>query len=1042
MRGYAERMMRYRMVVLVAAVLVTLVLGAQLRELRIVVDPDEILPQAHPLQIATNTVSRIFGNKYVVVVAISARHGTVFQPAVLGRVKAATDALLVAPGVVTGNVLSLAAPRVKSIRGSADGLEVRPLMAQVPTTAAGLAALKALYEANPVYHGLLVSDDLRTAAIIAEFHKDPAGFRKVVERVHRIVDPLRGPEVEILIGGQPVLVGMIERFSDRMAIFFPAAMLIIGLIHWEAFRSLQAMVLPLLTAILAVIWSLGIISWAGATLDAFNVTTPILILAVAAGHAVQILKRYYESYAVLRRDGVEPRLASRRAVIDSLAGVGLVMIAAGVIAGVSFLSLVIFDIRSIQVFGLFTALGIASAVVIELTFTPALRAVLPPPSDAVVSRENRSTGWDGMLRRLGTVVMARPRSVLAVGGVLTALLGAAAVHVRVDNATRAYFFPGLPEVVADRAINRRLAGTNTLYVLVQGKRDGAIKDPRVLQAMAKTQRFLQAEPQIGKTVSIVDFLAQIDRAFADDDPAPFGLPRTADLIAQYLLLYSMAGDSGDFDHYVDYPYRTAVITGFIREESSTYLLDLRRRLAAFAATVFPKDVRVSIGGTVMEPVALNDVIVSRKLLNIAQIAVCVFLVSALLFRSLMAGLLVLVPLAATVVTVFGIMGAAAIPLQVVTATVSALAVGVGADYAIYFLYRVREAHRATGDLAEAMRTAFVSAGKAVAFVATAVAGGYAVLIASWGFLIHIWLGLLMSAAMIVSAASVLTVMAALVVLTRPRFLFARDLRAKLSGAVLLATLTVAACGGSAYAQAPSVEAIMKRNFMVGKVDDSVSTATLTLINASGQQRVRKTVTRTKLKPDGVDNMRIVRFLSPPDVRGTATLTIENADGDDDIWIYLPALRKTRRLLASQKKDSYVGTDLSYGDIIGFKVAEWRHSLVRREKLNGVDCYVIASVPATETVQENSGYSKRLQWIRTDNFVTEKGEFYDTNGKLLKTIISTDIRQVDSAKDRWQTMHIEARNVQTGHSTTVQFENFKANLGLSAREFNARELEHQ
>jgi uncharacterized protein len=1036
MRSYLAGLVRHRIAVLVAVALLTAALSAHLGRLRIVVDPDQILPQTHPYLVTNNLVSRLFGNKFVVIVSISVRSGSVFQPAVLDRVKRLTDELVVMPGVVEGSILSLAARRVKAIKGTADGVDAPPMMAQAPTTPEGLARLEAAFDANPVYHHLLVSDDRRSTAVIAEVRKDPAGFRSVVARLRKLVDPLRGPQVDIAVGGQPVLVGLIESYSDRMSTFFPIALVIIGILHFEAFRSVQALVLPLVTALLAVVWSLGILSWWGATLDAFNAVTPILILAVAAGHAVQILKRYYERYAELQRAGGEPRMASRQAVIDSLAAVGPVMLAAGLIAVVSFSSLMVFGVRTIQMFGLFTALGIASAVVIELTFTPALRATLPPPSPRTIEREHRDTRWDRLAGWLARRVVRHPAMVVtAVGGVL-ALLCTAGFFVRVDNDTRAYFFHSVPALQEDRLISRRFAGTNTIYVLVEGEHDDAIKDPRVLRAIEATQDYLEHEAPIGKTISIVDFLKRLNQALGGDDPAAFRLPETRDQAAQYLLLYSMSGDPGDFDHYADYPYRNAVIIAFTRSENSVYLSALARRIEAFSKAKFPPGVHVRIGGRALEPVALNETIVADKLLNIVQIAFFVFVVSSLLFRSLLAGCLVLVPLAATIAAIFGLMGLAHIPLQVATATVAALSVGIGADYAIYFLYRVRDFQRQTGELEQAVRMAFASAGKAVIFVATAVAGGYAVLITSWGFFIHIWLGLLTATAMVVSAAATLTAMPALVLLLRPRFLLATPPQAK----AVIAGVAMAAIVGAAPARAQDADALMQRNFTAERFVDSVSTATFTLVNSSGQQRVRQATSRTKLEPNGVDNMRIVWFLSPPDVRGTATLTIEHSGTDDDIWVYLPAVQKTRRLLASNKKDSYVGTDFSYNDIIGFNVRAWRHQLLRREALSGASDYVIVSVPASAAVEQDTGISKRVQWIRPDSFVAEKTELYDTSGRLAKILTASDIRQYDPANSRFQAMRQEARDVLAGHSTVVQYTSFRVNTGIGADSFNVRALE--
>jgi outer membrane lipoprotein-sorting protein len=235
---------------------------------------------------------------------------------------------------------------------------------------------------------------------------------------------------------------------------------------------------------------------------------------------------------------------------------------------------------------------------------------------------------------------------------------------------------------------------------------------------------------------------------------------------------------------------------------------------------------------------------------------------------------------------------------------------------------------------------------------------------------------------------------------------------------------------------------MQKNFVVNKVADSVSDATFTLANKSGQERVRQTFGTTKLQANGIDNMRMTRFLSPADIKGTVSLLVEHADKDDDIWIYLPALKKVRRMVASNKKDSFVGTDFSYGDVIGHKVGEWNHKLLGDEVVDGNPCYVIESLPKTDDIKSGSGYSKRKGWIRKDNFMSVKAEFWDESGQLLKTSTLTDIRKVDPEHDKWQAMRLEAVNVQTGHRTVIQYGNFKVNQKVKDDFFTTRYMEKE
>lgn len=160
-----------------------------------------------------------------------------------------------------------------------------------------------------------------------------------------------------------------------------------------------------------------------------------------------------------------------------------------------------------------------------------------------------------------------------------------------------------------------------------------------------------------------------------------------------------------------------------------------------------------------------------------------------------------------------------------------------------------------------------------------------------------------------------------------------------------------------------------------------------------------------------------------------------------MWIYLPALRKVRRLVSSNKRDGFVGTDFSYGDVIGHKVNDWKYKLLREQTVDGQPCYVIEAVPASETIKYNTGYSKRVTWIRKDNNVSAKAEFWDEAGQPLKTAVFSDIRLVDSQRDKWQPMRLEAKNVQTGHRTLIQFDSFRVNQNVRRALFTTRYMEN-
>ena len=264
-------------------------------------------------------------------------------------------------------------------------------------------------------------------------------------------------------------------------------------------------------------------------------------------------------------------------------------------------------------------------------------------------------------------------------------------------------------------------------------------------------------------------------------------------------------------------------------------------------------------------------------------------------------------------------------------------------------------------------------------------------------------------------------------------------RSSIGVALLLASFGLAHAneGGT-----PDATEIARRNFVVDKVADSRAEISMALVSEGGARRERSTISLSKLLPNGIDRQRVIRFLAPAEVKGTATLLIEHADADDDIWIYLPALHKVRRLIANNKKDSFVGTDFSYGDIIGHRVEDWTYTLVGRETVGGSETYVLEAVPRSDEVRDTSGYGKRKVWIRTDNAVAVKATYWDSGGTLLKEFVADDIRNIDVKADKWQAFRLVMNNRQTGHRTELVFTKLDVGVGLRDEEFSERYLDKE
>ncbi|MEC4677189.1 MAG: MMPL family transporter [Nitrospirota bacterium] len=579
-----------------------------------------------------------------------------------------------------------------------------------------------------------------------------------------IIDKQRDDKHNFYLGGMPVVLTYFEADAFQMlVVLFPLAVLIIGILHYVAFRTWQGLIIPLVTSLLSVAWAMGIMGVTGTHLDPWNAMTPILILAIAAGHSVQILKRYYEEYERLGDN--------KAAVIESTTQVGTAMITAGLIASASFASLITFQLKTFQAFGLFIAFGVLSALFLELTFIPALRTVLKP-SKKKAKKALKPDIIDRFLNRLATIINdPGGRKKILSGGVIFFIVSIfGATLMKVSNSNRSQFFESTQLRKDDKALNEKFAGTSTFYILLEETKKGALKEPEVASAINRLQRRLEEVQEVGKTESYVDYVKQMNQTIKGGDPAFLKVPESREEISQFLFLYSISGNPADFARLMRPQQDEAIIWVFMRTDDTLLAETLIDIVDEAKATDFNQlGVEIGVAGSTPVVVALNKEMVRGKAQNMLQITAITFLMTAFFRRSLLGGLFVIIPLGLSVLINFGVMGFTGIHLGIGTAAISAMAVGIGADYEIYLIFRLREEIRKRRNVAEAVKVTLLTSGKAIIFVAIAVSSGYGML-AFTGYYLHME-GILVPLAMLTSCLGALAILPSLVLVFRPKFVF-------------------------------------------------------------------------------------------------------------------------------------------------------------------------------------------------------------------------------------------------------------------------------
>ena len=758
MEAYARFLVRRAWLVLLVVALVTVWIGLGLRQLRTEFNVESSLPAHHPLIEIDKQIRRQFGGRNTVIALIVPREGDVWRPEVLDIVQQATFAGLHLEGIMAQNVVSLAAPSVRVVDDTDGRLEVNYLMHDVPQTPEAIAALRARVEADPQFRGMLVTPDQRGAVLVLDFWDGNAGI-DVAHRVLGLRDQFRDRPVDFYFAGEPLVSLTDLEQAQEMARRIPATFVVIALILLISFRNLQGMLIPMLTAVLSTIWGLGLMGHTGLVIDAWNVGTPVLLIAVAAGHSAQMLQRYIEE--------VERLGDNRAAVISSTVTMGPVMIAAGGVAALGFAALSLTGIPAIIGFGLACAYGIASVVVLEMTFVPALRSLLPAP--------RRAKRRDGLVQRVldaleHAILRHGGRSVLIGAGIALVLAALGAAQIRTYGSTSEYMARGsLPREHLEQ-IQQHFPGTVTMTVLYAGPPESA-KSLAELQHIEGLQAELGRDPLVWRTASLADLIKVLHRTFNGDVPDPYRLPDNQELLSQLMFL----GDSPAFERFIDREYAHSLLVAYLRDDDSARVGPLVDRARAWvAAHPPPPGVEVLIaGGAGPTILAVNQHTTHTKVLNILLVLAAIYLVSSLVLRSPLSGLYVITPIAVSMVLLFGLLGWIGIRLDMGSASVLAIAAGIGADYAIYFLYRLREERARTGDDAAALHAAMQTSGRAVVFVATSIGAGFAAMgLFSRFFGLRLF-GTLMPLAMAVSCIAALSLMPVLVLRTRPAFIYGR-----------------------------------------------------------------------------------------------------------------------------------------------------------------------------------------------------------------------------------------------------------------------------
>jgi predicted RND superfamily exporter protein len=661
---------------------------------RLGVDPgmDELLPEGDEARIFYEEARQIFGADESVLLVLEAEN--VFSPEPLAALQRITRRL--ERERVVQRVLSLA--NATSIEGRDDDIYVGPYYEDVPRDLAELERLRREVDAHPLYGGSLVSRDARATALVV--YLDHVSDRELLE--HGLSDRLAEVAREeagglpIRVTGSPhVKLRLSQAITSELKWVLPAVLGLAALLCALSFRTLRGVMLPLASIALALIWTLGAMGWSGSPINIVSNMVPPLIITLGFASAMHVVSEYYELQAHVAATDRESNRAAVQRVLEEM---GLAIAVNGFTTVLGFLSLCVTNVVAIREFGLWAVVGVVASTITSLTFIPALLVVLDPGR----RRPARSAGssWiDRLAEGIARFDVRNRRGILAAGLAVLAVSLAGMLGLRVSDGFIDTFAPGSEVRTSFEAVNEKLGGVSTFYVVVDGGEQDAFRRPENLVALRELQEWLAAQPEIGGTASLADGVMLLNRAFQGGDPAAFAIPERERLLKQLLLVGGDEVTRG----FVDGSFRKANIAVRARVDATEEVAGLLARIEERVAEL-PQRLRAQVTGDIVLLQRTMDAISRGQLQSIATAIFTIYLTLAFLLTSFRVGLYALLPNLLPMAIYYGTLGLLDVPLNTTMSLIGVITLGIAVDDTVHYFARFGLEARRIGEEQRATAT--------------------------------------------------------------------------------------------------------------------------------------------------------------------------------------------------------------------------------------------------------------------------------------------------------------------------------------------------
>ena len=504
-----KKVLRYPWVIIGVILVITVFFGTQLPNLKINNEVDIFLPDDHPSIVAKNKMEEEYGSSEIIAVAINFKKDNILTIENMNMIRNITKEIEDLKNV--DEVTSLT--NSDYIDGTSEGMQVGEIVKEEPKTEKDLLAIKEkLLSWGAMYKGNLYSEDFKASQMMVKMDQGITIENKeeIYFKIKDVLKKYENENREFYIAGMPAVTVLLGRSMEGdLKMLIPFVLLVVIISLYLSFKNLGGVVLPMVTVLVSTVWALGLMAMLGINLTIVSTVIPVLLVAVGSAYGIHIISHYYDDIKKEKGEITEER--HREIVINTVKKVGKAVILAGITTIAGFGSLATSEIIPIKNFGIFTAIGVGTALIVAVTLIPSI-LLLRHKKMKVKTEEVKEDGMTKLLICLYHYFSKKTVRIilLTITVLLISIIGMKKIVI---DSIMVEMFKDTTEIrIADKFANETFNGTNVLGVMVEGKGKGSLTNPEILKSMDDLGKHLVENfDEIKKVTSFADFIKRMNK---------------------------------------------------------------------------------------------------------------------------------------------------------------------------------------------------------------------------------------------------------------------------------------------------------------------------------------------------------------------------------------------------------------------------------------------------------------------------------------------------------------------------------------------------